>query len=120
MPVMEVRKSLRRPMVSAKKHVVRETPKLKIWNTPLMRSWVTTGVVDVTEDFMDIVGDKAVAAPLAEEPGSDEDEETAAVAFGADEFHLAVTLKLLFHSDSASDLGQLTINPIVTPNVCLV
>ena len=62
---------------------------------------------------MDVVGDEAIAAPLAEEPGSDEDEETAAVAFGADEFHLAVTLKLLFHSDSVLDLGQLMLDQFV-------
>jgi hypothetical protein len=71
---------------------------------------VTTGIADVIEDSLDVVGDEAVATPLAEEPGSDEDEETAAVAFGADEFHPAITLKFLFHSDSVSDLGQLTLD----------
>jgi hypothetical protein len=74
---------------------------------------VTTGVVDVIEDFMDVVGDEAIAAPLAEETGSDEDEETTAVAFGTDEFHPAVALELLFRSDSVSDLGQLKLDQFV-------
>jgi hypothetical protein len=65
-----------------------------------------TGWVEFdVEDFMDVVGDEAVATPLAEEPGSDEDEEAAVVAFGAGEFHLAIA-QLLFHSDSVSDLGS--------------
>jgi hypothetical protein len=62
---------------------------------------------------MDVVGDEAIAAPLAEETGSDEDEETTAVAFGTDEFHPAVALELLFRSDSVSDLGQLKLDQFV-------
>ena len=62
---------------------------------------------------MQVVGGDAVAGPLREEAGSDQNNQTVAVALGPPKLRPAVALKLLLELDGVADLLQLELDDLV-------
>lgn len=71
------------------------------------------GISDAVEDGMDIVGDEAVAGPLGEQAGANEDDQTMPISFGLDQFEPTVAFKLLLELDRLLNLEHLELNHLV-------